>query len=177
MDYKTDIYETDDQNLYRFALGSLSEKTLFVFGINPSTADDAEPDPTMKQVMFFAEKHEYTSFMMFNLYPLRETDPGQLPINPNQEMINRNINTIFDIISQKENVDIWVAWGGDIDSRIYLSDCLKKIYKKLEKCAIQSWLRLDVLLKSGHPKQRLYKSHKFSFQNMDMINYLENFDK
>ena len=47
MEYIIDIYETDELNKYRFVLGSISEKTLFVFGINPSTADDKEPDPTI----------------------------------------------------------------------------------------------------------------------------------
>lgn len=30
MEYKIDIYEKDKDNLFRFALGSLSERTLFV---------------------------------------------------------------------------------------------------------------------------------------------------
>lgn len=44
MEYKIDIYEKDKDNLFRFALGSLSERTLFVFGVNPSTANDQTPD-------------------------------------------------------------------------------------------------------------------------------------
>lgn len=66
MQYNIDIYKIDDENQHRFMLGSLSEKTLFVFGVNPSTADDKKPDPTIKKFMFFSEKHEYTSFVMFN---------------------------------------------------------------------------------------------------------------
>ena len=31
MEYIIDIYETDELNKYRFVLGSISEKTLFVF--------------------------------------------------------------------------------------------------------------------------------------------------
>ena len=48
MEYKIDIYEKDKDNLFRFALGSLSERTLFVFGINPSTANDQTPDMTIR---------------------------------------------------------------------------------------------------------------------------------
>lgn len=51
MEYKIDIYEKDKDNLFRFALGSLSERTLFVFGANPSTANDQTPDMTIRKVM------------------------------------------------------------------------------------------------------------------------------
>lgn len=172
MEYQVDIYEIDELNKYRFALGSLSEKTLFVFGINPSTADDKTPDPAIKNVMLFAEKHRYKSFVMFNLYPLRETFPNKLPSNPNQAMIDKNIDIIFKIISTQKDVDIWVAWGGDIDCRDYLFDCLKKIYEKLSVCTIRKWFRLDKLLRSGHPMHPSRKSHSLTFQEMDMPSYL-----
>ena len=53
MEYKIDVYEIDENNLNRFALGRLSRKTLFVFGVNPSTADDKSPDRTIRKVMGF----------------------------------------------------------------------------------------------------------------------------
>ena len=63
MNYNVDIYETDDKNLYRFALGISSNKILFVFGLNPSTADNKDPDQTIKKIMVFAEKNGYDSFV------------------------------------------------------------------------------------------------------------------
>lgn len=89
MEYIIDIYEIDELNKYRFALGSISEKTLFVFGINPSTADDKEPDPTIRKVMGFAKENGYTSFVMFNLYPQRATNPNDLPQEASKEMIQK----------------------------------------------------------------------------------------
>lgn len=74
-----DIYGTDELNKYCFALGSISEKALFVFGTNPSTAGDKEPDSTTKKVTGFAEKNGYISFVMFNLYLQRATNPSDLP--------------------------------------------------------------------------------------------------
>ena len=50
MNYNVDIYETDDKSLYRFALGISSNKILFVFGLNPSTADNKDPDQTIKKI-------------------------------------------------------------------------------------------------------------------------------
>ena len=49
MDYKIDVYEADELNQYRFVLGSISAKTLCVFGINPSTADDKTLIPRSKE--------------------------------------------------------------------------------------------------------------------------------
>ena len=40
MEYLIDVYLTDTENNYRYALGSQSEKTLFVIGLNPSTITD-----------------------------------------------------------------------------------------------------------------------------------------
>ncbi|HFC8518708.1 TPA: DUF1643 domain-containing protein [Neisseria weaveri] len=177
MEYNIDIYETDKRNRHRFALGSLSKRTLFVIGLNPSTADDKEPDPTIKQVMFFTEKHEYESFLMFNLYPLRTPHPQNLPQVPDMKVVKENVEKIFNIISQEKNADIWVAWGGDILSRDYLWSCLEGIYLKLEKCSIRNWYRLGELLASGHPKHPSRKSHDLNFEKMDMKVYLENFKR
>ena len=75
MEYLIDVYFTDAENNYRYALGYQSEKTLFVIGLNPSTACDKTPDNTIRKVMGFAERNGYASFVMFNLYPKRATYP------------------------------------------------------------------------------------------------------
>lgn len=79
MEYLIDVYLTDAENNYRYALGYQSEKTLFVIGLNPSTACDKTPDNTIRKVMGLAEYNGYTSFIMLNLYPKRDTYPDDLP--------------------------------------------------------------------------------------------------
>ena len=173
MEYNINIYETDDLNKYRFALGSLSVKTLFCFGINPSTADDKEPDQTIKKVMGFAEKKGYASFVMFNLYPQRATNPDDLPREANQQVIQRNIEIISEIVSQQEAGDILLAWGGLLYSRGYFVDCLKQIYESLKPYSL-NWLRIGDLLKSGQPRHPLYAPYNSEFQKMNMLEFLEN---
>lgn len=55
------------------------KKTFFVIGLNPSTACDKTPDNTIRKVMGLAEYNGYTSFIMLNLYPKRDTYPDDLP--------------------------------------------------------------------------------------------------
>lgn len=172
MEYNIDIYETDDLNKYRFALGSLSEKTLFCFGINPSTADDKVPDQTIKKVMGFAEKNGYTSFVMFNLYPQRATNPDDLPQEASQQMIKRNIEVISKIVSQQQKSDILLAWGGLLYSRKYFIDCLKQVHQSIESYSA-NWLRIGDLLKSGQPRHPLYANYDNEFQKMDMLQFLK----
>ena len=172
MEYIIDIYETDELNKHRFALGSISEKTLFVFGINPSTADDKEPDPTIRKVMGFAEENGYTSFVMFNLYPQRATDPNDLPQEASKEIIQKNIEIISKLISQQVTSDILLAWGGLFYSRAYFSGCLKQLYENLKQYPV-NWLRIGEFLKSGQPRHPLYAAYSNQLKKMDMLNFLE----
>lgn len=55
MEYKIDIYDANELKNCRFALGKSSENSLFIFGLNPSTADNNNPDQTIMKIMGFAE--------------------------------------------------------------------------------------------------------------------------
>ena len=155
MNYNVDIYETDDKNLYRFALGILSNKILFVLGLNPSTADNKDPDQTIKKIMGFAEKNAYDSFVMFNLYPQRAT-------NPNERII-------LNLVSKQKNPNILLAWGDNIFVRDYLIDCLIKIYQLLPSQV--NWWRIGDLTKKGQPRHPSRIAYQ-DFQKMDMDAYL-----
>ncbi len=50
---------------------------LFV-GMNPSTADETEDDPTIRRCIRFARDWGYGGLLMGNLYALRATDPQEL---------------------------------------------------------------------------------------------------
>lgn len=175
MDYKIDVYEADELNQYRFVLGSISAKTLCVFGINPSTADDKNPDPTIKRVMGFVERNGYTSFVMFNLYPKRATDPHDLPTVADEVAIQKNIEIISKIVSQiieqQKQCDVLLAWGGSFYLHNYFDTCLKKMYNSLNGYPI-NWLRIGELLKSGQPRHPSRQSYELKFETMDMNAFL-----
>ena len=61
----------DDKN--RFALIQKGKRTLFVIGLNPSSADSSTPDPTMQSVLRIASYNGFDGYIMLNLYPLRAT--------------------------------------------------------------------------------------------------------
>ena len=173
MEYKINIYEVDVDNKNRFALGSLSENTLFVFGVNPSTADDKKPEQTISKVMGFAEHNDYKSFVMFNLYPQRAINPNDLADKMNEGLLNINIDIITNILSKREKVDILLAWGDVIFSRGYLYECMRKIYDEISALNIPvTWLRIGSLTAKNQPRHPSRPAYQ-SFQIMDMENYLK----
>ena len=44
-------------------------------GLNPSTADESGPDPTVRRCMNYAARWGYGRFVMLNLFAFRATDP------------------------------------------------------------------------------------------------------
>jgi len=63
------IYVNNDDNSIRYALGTKGKKTLFCFGINPSTAEPNNLDNTLKKVQKIALNNGYDSWLMLNVYP------------------------------------------------------------------------------------------------------------
>ena len=91
MNYTINIYETDSENTARFILGNKLEKPLFVVGLNPSTANEKVPDPTIRKVMGFAERKGFDSFVMLNLYPQRATNPNDLHQDIDNNLLSENL--------------------------------------------------------------------------------------
>jgi hypothetical protein len=53
-------------------------RVLVCVGLNPSTADAAEDDATIRVLVGLARREGYASLLMLNLYAYRATDPDQL---------------------------------------------------------------------------------------------------
>lgn len=49
-----------------------------VIGLNPSTADENQNDPTIRRCITFAQSWEHGGLLMLNLYAYRATDPRDL---------------------------------------------------------------------------------------------------
>jgi len=103
------IYLKSQDNRYRYALGIKGEKTLYCFGINPSTATPEKYDPTITRVSRTAKRLGFDSFVMLNIYPLRATNPDDLPEDISLDEHNRNVEVILSLI--KNDSTIWAAWG------------------------------------------------------------------
>ena len=56
-----------DERTHRYVLASRGTKPLAVIGVNPSTANEKYPDPTVRKVIGFAKLNNYVGFVVLNL--------------------------------------------------------------------------------------------------------------
>ncbi|GMO48595.1 MAG: hypothetical protein Pg6C_11170 [Treponemataceae bacterium] len=145
-----DIYDISSNNQERFSLGVTGSKTLFCFGVNPSTATPDAYDNAMKRLKRIAYANKYDSWLMLNLYPQRATD-------------SKNLNTVLNAAIHKENLrciekyiqddsDILCSWGNSIGRRAYLRCCLIDIYEILRQKKNLRWYFINALTKDGNPR-------------------------
>lgn len=136
-----------DCNKYRYSLWRIwdKEKPIFTFvGLNPSTADHIQDDPTITRCINFAKSWGGGGIYMANLFAYRATAPQDMmsqedPIGPDNDFYLQELA----IKSQK----IIACWGnhGAYQQR---SATLKKLLK--DKIY---YLELN---KTGEPKHPLY---------------------
>ena len=173
------IYENDESNEYRFALGEFGQRNLICVGLNPSIADSEEYDPTMKRVKKWAEILGYDGYVMVNLYPQRATDPSKMDDSSecNKQAADTNLKYISKLFGMG-HFDVWAAWGANIgESRNgHLLGSLAKIWQAFEDrsgCPEAKWFHLGPLTKAGHPRHPLYISYSEKPTEFDVASYLK----
>ena len=133
---------------YRYELWRLWDKAkpyaLFI-GLNPSTADETNDDPTIRRCIGFAASWGYGGLCMMNLFAYRATDPKEMikypfPIGPEND---RRLMQL----SEKAGIVI-AAWG----TRGEFRDRDKTI------CGLLKDLKCLGTTKSGQPRHPLYLS-------------------
>ncbi len=75
-------YEPHTYQPYRYVLGRVGRRPLVCIGINPSTAQPGALDPTLKSVERLANANGFDSWIMFNVYPQRATNPNDMDKTP-----------------------------------------------------------------------------------------------
>lgn len=165
------IYENNSDNTSRYVLGTKGNNPLFVFGINPSTAEPNNLDPTLRRVSSFALSHGYDSWVMFNVYPYRDKDPDNLPLNLDDTEHETNVRLIHKVLSEYQTIDIWAAFGNNIFSRDNLMPYWKNIVHNLSDFDI-NWLATTVNV-SGAPKHPLYEKVDKEFIPFDMNRFID----
>ncbi|MBO4437903.1 MAG: DUF1643 domain-containing protein [Spirochaetaceae bacterium] len=165
--------EGDKEN-YRYCLtGNEDAKNpLIVLGLNPSTANEEKPDPTMKKVVSFMELNDFDGFKMLNLYSKRTPYPKKLKsigINPKEH--KKNLESIKKHIELLNEPTILLAFGANIVEIDGLVDCFKEIVKEC-KAYNPKWRCLDTT-KDGHPKHPLYLSKNLRLREFDVDEYLK----
>ena len=105
------LYVPDFYSEYRYILGTKGEKPLICIGINPSTAAPDDLDNTLKSVERIALANGYDSFIMFNVYAQRATNPDDMERECNHLLHEENMKAFEYILGLSESPSIWAAWG------------------------------------------------------------------
>ena len=172
--YDTDkwIYIPDFYTEYRYILGTRGKNPLICIGINPSTAEPDNLDNTLKSVSRIAAGNGFDSFIMFNVYAQRATDPDAMEHTCNEMLHRENLEAFRYVLSIGENPTVWAAWGTIIEKRDYLKDCLKDMIAAGEEYGA-SWVCAGKRSKKGHPHHPLYLRKDECIRPFDVAAYLE----
>lgn len=131
---------------YRYALwrswGGATGYAMFV-GLNPSTADETQDDPTIRRCIAFAKAWGYGGLLMTNLFAYRATDPRVMkaapdPVGPENDKVLRAMARGAGVIV--------AAWGANGTHR-GRDATVRELLPALHCLA---------LTKDGHPGHPLY---------------------
>ena len=169
------LYVPERYTEYRYILGTRGKNPLICVGINPSTAEPGNLDNTCKSVERIALANGYDSFLMFNVYAQRATDPDHMEktVNPFLHRENRAAFAYLLSLSGEKAPAVWAAWGTIIEKRAYLADCLRDMVKLAnERKAV--WYCAGACSKAkGHPHHPLYLRKDARLEQFPIGQYLE----
>lgn len=133
---------------YRICLWRIwdrSKPLVLFIGLNPSTADESENNPTIRSVINIATYNGYGGVYMMNCWPFVSTDPDAINIHGFKEF---NDDWWFEYLKNRCK-DVVFAWGNfKIVEQTGRGDELRKIFPTA-KCIGRN--------KNGSPKHPLYQ--------------------
>ena len=129
-------------SLWRFWKQPANNYAVFV-GLNPSTADEDEDDPTVRRCINYVFDWGYDALIMLNAFAYRSTDPKRLseikdPIGPMNDFY-------LNVLSKDAGITV-TAWGNIGNYRNRSHDVLKLLKEPYHL----GWT------KSGMPRHPLY---------------------
>ncbi len=135
-----------DCRKYRYALWrwwDKSKKYVMFIGLNPSTADEIENDPTIRRCIGFAQSWGFGGLCMANLFAIRATNPKIMLNHSNPIGIDNNEWLIKLAVQASKVIAAWGMYGG---------------YKKRDKeiIALIPDMYCLGITKEGFPKHPLY---------------------
>ena len=166
------LYVPDFYSEYRYILGTRGENPLICIGINPSTAAPDDLDNTLKSVERIALHNGYDSFIMFNVYAQRATNPDDMERECNALLHEENMKAFEYILNLCDQPSVWAAWGNIIEKRRYLPDCVRSMIELGEKHNA-SWYSAGKISKKGHPHHPLYLRKDTPLDPFDVKTYIE----
>ena len=169
------LYVPDFYTEYRYVLGTRGQNPVICAGINPSTAQPDQLDPTLQSVSRISYSNNYDSWLMFNVYAQRATIPDDMDLERNELLHRENMNafqSLLEYASSDGNIPvIWAAWGTIIEKRRWLKSCVVDMFTIAESYHAQ-WVCAGKCTKNGHPHHPLYLKKDESFHPFDIGGYL-----
>ena len=165
------LYAPNFYSEYRYILGTRGKNPLICIGINPSTAEPDNLDNTLKSVQRIAHGNGFDSFIMFNVYAQRATDPDAMERQCNLELHRENLKAFRYVLSISEKPTVWAAWGAIIEKRGYLADCVRDMVAVGQEYGA-NWCCAGAISKKGHPHHPLYLRKDEKIKPFDIEEYL-----
>ena len=168
------LYVPNVYSDYRYILGTRGKKPLVCVGINPSTAAPDDLDNTLKSVERIALHNGYDSFLMFNVYAQRATNPDDMELSYNEDLHRENMEAFAYALSldQTGSPAVWAAWGTIIEKRDYLPVCVQDMIRIGQRFHAQ-WFCAGKRSKKGHPHHPLYLRKDSPLDPFDAQGYVE----
>ena len=160
---------------YRYILGTRGECPLICVGVNPSTAAPNHLDNTLKSVERVARFNGYDSFLMFNVYAQRATNPDDMEPLCNPELHAENMRA-FDYALSLDRTGapaVWAAWGAVIEKRNYLPQCVRDMIAVGQRRGARWYTAGSRSKKKGHPHHPLYLRKDSPLEDFNVEEYLD----
>lgn len=144
---------------YRYSLWRIwdeSKPTITFIGLNPSTADYIEDDPTIRKCIKIATHLGAGGFYMANIFAYRSTDPSKL-WKCNNPIGDENDEYLIKLANFSEKI---IACWGNNGRYLNRSDFIKSMFNNRLYCL--------TINKTGEPKHPLYIS---SAKNIEPYNF------
>ena len=167
------LYVPNHYSEYRYILGTRGRKPLICMGINPSTAAPDALDPTLQSAQRIALSNGYDSFLMFNVYAQRATNPDDMELTYNAQLHQENLKAFDYALSLDRGgaPAIWAAWGTIIEKRPYLPQCVQDMIQ-VGSARNAVWYSAGKRSKKGHPHHPLYLRRDSALEPFDAQSYI-----
>ena len=164
------LYAPNFYSEYRYILGTRGSHPLICIGINPSTAKPDALDNTLKSVERIALGNGFDSFLMFNVYAQRATDPDTMEKLCNPLLHRENMEAFRYVLSISDHPAVWAAWGAIIEKRKYLPDCVRDMAAIGQEYGA-SWYCAGAVTRKGHPHHPRYLRQDVKLRPIDKEGY------
>ena len=166
------LYVPNAYSEYRYILGTRGKNPLICVGINPSTAAPDDLDNTLKSVERIAKGNGFDSFIMFNVYAQRATNPDHMDRELNEALHTENMRAFRYVLERAgEQPAIWAAWGAIVEKRAYLKRCLSDMVSIGNEFGAKWYMAGKPSIK-GHPHHPLYLRKDSLIEDFGMEDYL-----